>query len=231
MFATYRSIVAPLRFCTDGGYRSVLWLRLLRSQELHQTTALTEMDRYRQIFTVAQDYFAGKPDLRILSYGCSTGEEVLTLRSYFPDAVITGVEINRHSLAKARKQAGDGMVFLEALPAKPGDQDHFDAIFCMAVLQRTPMRIVQEKITNLTGIYPFEKFDHKVTELDAWLKRDGLFILRHSQYRFPDASAASRYAPLAAADHIRDTGPKFDRTSRRLEDEVLPPTVFIKVRD
>src|SRR6185312_3841812 len=74
----YNCVRAPVRFCADGAYRSVVLLRVFRSQDVHQSTVLTWMDRYPGIFSVCRDYFIGKPDPRILSYGCATGEEALT---------------------------------------------------------------------------------------------------------------------------------------------------------
>lgn len=52
------------------------------------------MDRY----PACKNYFNGKQDLKILSYGCSTGEEVLTLRRYFPTAQIIGTDIKNIAL-------------------------------------------------------------------------------------------------------------------------------------
>ncbi len=89
--------------CVDKDFRSILLLQLLNSKNVHQTTSLTYMDRYPTIFSACRYYFDGKQDLKILSYGCSTGEEVLTLRRYFPNAHIIGADINKHSLARCRK--------------------------------------------------------------------------------------------------------------------------------
>jgi len=230
--AVYGCIRAPAKFCVDGAYRSVIWLRLFRRQDLHQSTPLTWMDRYPEIFSVCRDYLIGKPDLRILSYGCATGEEVLTLRNYLPAAFIVGAEINRHSLAVSRqRKVDDRIVFLESDRAKIRETVPLDAIFCLAVLQRTPMRIINQRIRSLKGIYPFEKFDEKVTELDSCLKRNGLLVVHHSQYLFADASVASKYAPLITAMHIRNKGPKFDRRSSRLDDAPADNSVFVKVRE
>jgi hypothetical protein len=200
----YRCVRAPARFCTDGIYRSTALLRLFNGRELHQTTPLTWMDRYPKIFSASRDYFGARDGLRILSYGCSTGEEVLTLRSYFPEAFIVGTEINRNSLSMCRKHAvDDRIVFLESCPEKIRAAGPFDAIFCMAVLQRTPMELAERGVTYLNKIYPFEKFDRKVVELDSWLKKNGLLIIRHSQYSLADASVSSKYAPVDTATDIQ----------------------------
>src|SRR5262245_39665581 len=98
---SYRKSKNPLvRFCietlaaiynsrllvVDCCHRSVVLLKLFSRNVVHQTTPLTWMDRYPNIFSTVEAYFAGNSDLNILSFGCSTGEEVLTLRAYFPTA-------------------------------------------------------------------------------------------------------------------------------------------------
>ena len=71
------------------------------------------------IFSACRDYFDGKQDLKILSYGCSTGEEVLTLRQYFPNAHIIGADINKHSLAICRKLPVDEKItFIYSTPSE-----------------------------------------------------------------------------------------------------------------
>src|SRR5215469_5769002 len=136
--AVYRGLRAPFRYCFDSEYRAILNLRILRPGDIHQTTVLTGMDRYPQVFSVCREYFGAAADLRILSYVCATGEEVLTLRRYFPSAFIVGAEINPHSLSVARRRHVDErIVFLESEAALIREQGPFDAIFCMAVLQRT----------------------------------------------------------------------------------------------
>jgi len=185
------------------------------------------MDRYPEIFSVCRDYCAGTPDLRILSYGCSTGEEILTLRRYFPSALIVGAEINRNSLAIARRKISDDRtVLIESDPAAISKRGPFDVIFCMAVLQRTPMLVAEKGIKDLSQMYPFEKYDAKVSELDSWLKPGGLLVVHHSQYSLADAAVASKYAPLESARHILNPGPRFDRRSLRCE--VPAYSVFVK---
>lgn len=221
--AVYRAVTAP-------EYRAILKLRLLQPGEIHQTTVLTGMDRYPAVFAICRDYFASTPDLRILSYGCATGEEVLTLRRYFPTALIVGAEINRHSLSVARSRpVDDRIVFIESEAALIRPYAPFDAIFCMAVLQRTPMHVAEAGIRDLKRLYPFEKFEAKVMELDAWLKKDGLLIAHNSQYSLADAAIGSKYTPLDSARHILNPGPRFDRQSLRCD--VPAHSIFVKLRE
>jgi tRNA G46 methylase TrmB len=71
----------------------------------HQLVDWTAPDRYPEIFAAAA---AAAPDARrILSFGCSTGEECVSLAQYFPKAEIVGAEINVLSLLKAMKKRSD----------------------------------------------------------------------------------------------------------------------------
>ncbi len=77
------------QFATDGFYRSTILNRIFRPGQAHLTCNYTKMDRYPEIFGQVREYFAGRgladsPDLRLLSFGCSTGEEAFSLRRYFP---------------------------------------------------------------------------------------------------------------------------------------------------
>jgi hypothetical protein len=216
----------------DREHRSVVSLRLFNRESVHQTTPLTWMDRYPEIFSTCRAYFTDRKNLEILSYGCSTGEEVITLRKYFPLATITGAEINRRSLAMCRNhEIDDRIAFIYSDRIKIAQRGPFDAIFCMAVLQRTPHTIIDQGITNLRHIYPFEKFDRQVAELDPLLKKGGLLIIHHTQYRFFDASVAWKYVALHGGRHERDDGPKFGRNSERLTEggaAALGP-IFVKM--
>jgi tRNA G46 methylase TrmB len=71
----------------------------------HQGPNTTALNRYPEIFTAAA---AAAPNAqRILSFGCSTGEECVTLASYFPSAQIVGTDINPVNLIKARKHRNE----------------------------------------------------------------------------------------------------------------------------
>ena len=75
---------------------------MMRAQE----STATLINRYPNIFGFLRTVMATRhgPDLggetiRILSFGCSTGAEVLSVRAYFPDAEILGCDINTAALS------------------------------------------------------------------------------------------------------------------------------------
>src|SRR5579872_1723282 len=62
--------------------RDLVWRKLPRPGPTFQISGDTTEDRYPQIFRFVRGELAGRRDLRLLSFGCSTGEEVFTLRQY-----------------------------------------------------------------------------------------------------------------------------------------------------
>src|SRR5690242_19616262 len=86
--------------------RARIWTRFAHSREVHQTTPETAKERYPELFDLAASLVPEAK--RILSFGCSTGEELVALRRRFPTAEIIGVEINPRSRAiAARRVASD----------------------------------------------------------------------------------------------------------------------------
>ena len=110
----------------------------------HQLVDWTAPNRYPEIFAAAA---AAAPDARrILSFGCSTGEECVSLAEYFPKAEITGAEINVLSLVKAWKKRSDRIRFVYSSDRTLTRLAPFDVVFCM--------------LTNRIGIFvslPFDK--------------------------------------------------------------------------
>ena len=98
------------RLCTDKEFRAIFYMKTFKSKQVHQITPLTAMNRYPVIFSACKDYLKDKENINILSYGCSTGEEVVTLREYFNNATIIGAEINSHSLEVCRSRNLDDKI-------------------------------------------------------------------------------------------------------------------------
>ncbi len=217
------------RFYTDKKYRDLILLRLRHPFNLQQFSNYTLMDRYPLIFSACRDYLGDNRKLKILSYGCSTGEEVLTLRKYFPNAFILGAEINPAALAKCREiEADDRLTFIHSSTKAIEQHGPFDAIFCMAVLQRTPHKVINENITNLKNIYPFSKFETQVGKLDRCLNKSGIMVIHHTQYMLTDTSIGSHYELLEDAEQEVEFVPRFDKNSNRIERDFSGRSIFIK---
>ncbi|WP_134702532.1 trans-aconitate 2-methyltransferase [Ammoniphilus sp. YIM 78166] len=228
----WKSITFVKRICIDENFRSIFRMQLLNSKNVHQTTSLTYMDRYPDIFSACREYFKDKQDLKILSYGCSTGEEVITLRKYFPHAHIVGAEINKTSLAKCRQlPVDDKITFIYSKDHEISKYGPYDAIFCMAVLQRKPHYIEQKGISSLKDIYPFEKFEQQIMKLDEYTKLKGLLVVHFTQYSLRDTMVCSKYEALGDYNQNDYLSPVFDKNSEIIISPPPQSSIFIKVNN
>jgi cyclopropane fatty-acyl-phospholipid synthase-like methyltransferase len=153
----------------------------------HQVPSGTALNRYPEIFAAAA---AVAPGVRtILSFGCSTGQECVTLANYFPSARIVGADINPLSLLKARKHRSDRISFVYANDRNLSGFGGFDAVFCMAVLRVPSKRDIVEK-------YPFDRFVERILFLETLVKPGGLLVIHNASYRFSDVSHQFKYETI-----------------------------------
>lgn len=154
----------------------------------HQGPNTTALNRYPEIFVAAA---AAVPHAhRVLSFGCSTGEECISLASYFPKAQIVGADINPVIVLKAmKKHRSDRIRFIYASDHILKRCGRFDAVFCMSVL-RMP------EPAHLSGQYPFERFQERALFLESLVKPGGILVIHNSSYRFSDTAHHSRYEKI-----------------------------------
>ena len=200
-----------LRLLPTAEGRARLWTRLAHDDEVHQTTPQTAENRYPALFDLAASLAPSAE--RILSFGCSTGEELVSLRHRFPNAEIVGTEINPRSRALARRRLGvDDRV---TVVGPKGIHGTFDLIFALAVFQREPHKVAEMDLQDLAPLYPFQRFDSAVRDLVSRLRPRGLLCVDHAMYRLEDSSAASELEPLKGSPAM--TGRLFGRDGRRLK--------------
>ena len=217
----------PYRFLSNPTYRSFIRLKLFNKEALHQLSNYTAFDRYPELFEKCAQLMQEKKELSILSFGCSTGEEVLTLRSYFPEARITGVDINRYNIKKARAKITDAkVVFTDRVKEAEEKYGPYDMVFALAVLQRTENR--REGNADSSEIYPFEKFNAQVCVLHRMLKPNGLFVIDYADYRFEDADVFDFYHPLQGDHAVVADRFQYDRLNKKMIQRHLNPRIFIK---
>lgn len=202
--------------------RALLWTRLANGAAVHQTSGTSWSDRYPELFDLAAKL---APDARrILSFGCSSGEELEALRRRFPDAGIVGAEINpRLRKLAAVRMAADPSVRVVA----PGRIDgSFDAVFALAVLQRLPDQVAKRGVMDLSRSYPFERFDAAVSSLGARIRPGGLLCVTNAHYRVEDSSAAALFDAVDGSPAMPH--PLFGRDSRRLSPDAVARSIFRK---
>jgi SAM-dependent methyltransferase len=210
--------------------RNAALLLLRPPKGLYQPWGTTSDDRYPQIFKNVCDQIGDSPQMRILSFGCSTGEEVFSLRRYFPQATIVGFDINRHNIAVCRRRqrmlGDDRMVFAIARSTAVQPDASFDAIFAMAVFRQGSLNSVPPP-PQCNPILNFADFEQSVTELARALKPLGLLIIRNAMFRFADTQVAGAFETVFS---LKDDppGPLYGRDNRILPGNDYPDTVFRK---
>lgn len=178
-------------------------LERLRHQHdgvLFQPYGTTSEDRYPQLFDALAQRLAHFPAPRILSFGCSTGEEVRALRTRLPNARVTGIDLNPRSLAIARRNDRHPLSDYREASA-PLPDDRFDAVLAMAVFRHGVLEA--ERPEDCSAVLPFARFAEGVAMLDASLEPGGWLALYNSHFRFVDTPTAEGYACdwLRMTDH------------------------------
>jgi predicted O-methyltransferase YrrM len=192
----------------------------------HQLTSTTGDNRYPEIFSAIQQLVDNNNDqLKLLSYGCSTGEECFSLRKYFPNANIVGADINIDNLNKANSINKDNFIhFVESTSENLKAKSSYDVIFAMSVLCRWEDT---KDVKNCENIYPFYRFDDTIKNLVSLLKENGLLIVYNANFKVEDSSASTLLLPLKI-DGIKESGcvHKFDSNNNR--DEKSHSTIIYK---
>ena len=186
-------------------------------------------DRYPELFTACKARLEPLPSPRILSFGCSTGEEAFSLARYLPNAAIVGVEINPWCLKQClARNSNQRIRFLHRNAKEFSSMEGFDAIFCMAVFQRTEHRT--ERLSPLQTGFTFERFESEIRFLDEKLKPGGVLFLDESDYAFELTETGRNYTPLDfPGSKVLRKRPVFDRDGRRVAEESEFTRAFLKI--
>jgi len=219
------------QFSTSAEYRyDALWRIFVRPRGLFQPYSTTFDDRYPDLFTLARTLVADGPDRRILSFGCSTGEEVFSLRRYFPQAAILGIDINPRRIRLARRSlrraGGDARIaFAVASSAEDLDTASCDAVFCLAVFRHEKLKA--GPATRCDPLIRFADFERAVTELARCLRPGGLLVLRNSYFRFRDTAIADRFDVVGRFTTVAyPDAPLYDRHDRLMPGTAEDQAVF-----
>lgn len=155
---------------------------------LHQDKTNTGINRYPDIFKFCFDLNSNPEN--VLSYGCSSGEEVQTLSMFFGQSNVYGVEINDDMIERCRLK----FKYIDRIKVTKNIIDiKYDFIFCMSVFCRWPDT---EKLDDCSEIYEFDKFNSTLIELDQYLNLNGYLIIYNSNFIFEESSLSDNYLPI-----------------------------------
>jgi SAM-dependent methyltransferase len=221
------------------------WRRALRSLASHWRFRLTRRvagqfqpynytrpDRYPWLFGFAAAELRERPQLRILSFGCSRGEELFSLRRYFPSAHLKGIDINARNIARAVARTRTdktlaGIRFETAASTVHEPDESYDAIFCLAVLCLGDLTIYGAKRSD--PALRFEDFARAVADFARCLKPGGLLVLHTTNYRFCDTPTAAQFDTVLEAEPSQ-LAPDvlFDRNNALMPNERYTAVAFRK---
>lgn len=208
-------------------YWSMGVLNGVNRKKIIQTASTTGINRHPDLFKVIGDLFSTKTNYKILSFGCSTGEECITLHEYFKNAAIIGVDINKKSLKAAQLKAKSPQIeFLFSDENIIAHKGPYDIIFALSVLCKNPEA---EFLEDISKIYSFEEYEKTVLFFDQILKPGGILVIRSSNFRFKDTSIFQKFqiyknSELRAAQLF----PKFSSDNIRIPNYLDDEEIFIK---
>lgn len=218
----------------DPGVRRSWMLRLQRPANLFQPHNDTGPDRYPEVFSYLGSHISDGPDVHLLSFACSIGDEVFSLRRYSAEAVVTGIDISRGNIADCRRRqrthGDERMIFVRAGSAECEPADFYDAVLCMAVLRHGDLGL--RPVESCDHRIAFDGFDRTVGQLAACLKRGGYLVIEHSNFRFCDSPRAADFEVVGTRE--QPTGerptPLFGPDNRLLDDQSYREVIFRRVR-
>jgi chemotaxis methyl-accepting protein methylase len=137
---------------------------------------------------------------KILSFGCSTGEEAVTAKGYFMDAEIHGFDTNKVVLNIARLRF-PFITFLDSI-----SDNRYDLILCNSVLCNHPANFDKKE----NDLMNFKLFEGMVYVIDTMLNPGGVLMAMNTEYRIQDAIG---YKPIGS--EVKFTVNLFDSKGKK----------------
>jgi SAM-dependent methyltransferase len=211
--------------------RNAALIQLFPPAGLFQPFTSTSGDRYPGIFDFLREQIRDAPETRILSFGCSTGEEIFSLRRYFSASTLIGIDINWLNIAVCRRRLrrlkDTGIQFLQAGSTAEEASASFDVILAMAVFRHGKLNLSSPPQACDHEIH-FADFESAVTDLTRCLRSNGFLVIHNAMFRFTDAAVSRQYLPIPREGYCIE-GPLYDRNNQLLPGQCYPFVVFRKL--
>lgn len=226
-----KRILSFIRSIRNPRFRSEILTRIEYKDRHYQGTTYTRLNRFPVLFSQCELVLKHITKPQIISFGCSSGEEVFTLAQYMPCAKITGVDINKWCLKQCNKKSTNkNLFFINRISQEYDRLNSVDAIFCLAVFQRAENRI--NNFIKIDKGLTFQKFEEEMSILDKKLKVGGLLFIDHCDFSFEDTYIASNYISFEFENskRFRDR-PLYGKNNEIISMQHWLDRVFIKQKD
>lgn len=195
-----------------------------------QKSNTTEFNRYPAIFSrvkkIAESL--GSKRARVLSFGCSTGEEIESLdKLYLRNADLVGVDVNSKAIDTAKDKALSASNNCSFFHADQFDYSQaFDVVMALSVLCRWPDT---KELQDISETYTFEQFANQLELLDSMLQPGGILILHNTNYYFEDTETFKKGYSIFDSGY-RDIGfvTRFDVKGKRYHNARTGSVLFEK---
>lgn len=175
-----------------------------------QLSHMTKPERFPLIFDSAKELQPSAK--RIMSFGCSTGEECEAMSKRFPDAEIVGIDIDQSTIQSARRnnKNPDRIFFHDSL----GATGKYDIALALMVFFQMDAPI------------KYTPWDNCLCEIDSHLNVGGLLMLYTSEFNFMQSSPAENYGTIRewTRQHNRNEKEYFCGYYRKIKDCNKKPT-------
>lgn len=227
LYALSRKIYVFFRIILDSKLRKQAYWRIIYNRKFHQISHFTEVNRYPDLFEICRNHCENITVPRILSFGCSTGEEVFSLGMILTTAKIIGTDISYWCLRQCQKRnSTDRFTFIHPLSVDFKMDIDFDVILCLAVFQHPENRLPE---TQKARKYKFLQFEQQLFELDHKLKKGGLLIFDNCDFDFRESIIFTKYSVLEVENNIIERQrPLFNRNNERIAETTIIPRVYRK---
>jgi trans-aconitate methyltransferase len=166
----------------------------------------------------------------IMSFGCSTGEEVNSIRSYVSNAHLYGVDINNYCLRIARKKfKHKNNIFTHPNSLIYKGINQLDAVFCLAIFQDSRNRHDAQILRSKQ--YLFNQFQSQLINLDSKLKIGGILFIDHCDFNFLETTTSLKYKILDINNNqITRKRPLFNMNNEKVSNQSTLFRIFIKIK-
>lgn len=171
---------------------------LQRVQYNVHTLLFRENDIFLSARAFANVIKPGLP-LKILSFGCSTGDELASLRFFFPTADIIGVDVDETVLKIARQNVGHIATVRFSDLGVLRELGPFDLVFALSSLCLNPLP------GDIREHFKFEAFDGYCQMFDQLTSEQAILCFRNTSYLFKHSSVATKY-DVVRSDIVESCG-------------------------